>query len=503
LQKNRYVQPISPEATLVSQDVFRFLAVERRCSTAAGWQPPDAEKLWVYNLHYFDDLNAREAPVRREWHDHLLRRWVAENPPGRGDGWEPYPVSRRIVNWVKWTAVGNTLPYACHTSLAVQARWLVRRLEYHLLGNHLLANAKALIYAGLYFDGSEAEAWYARAFDLFEEQLQIQLLADGGHFELSPMYHAVVLEDVLDLVNILQAHGRQVPSAWVASVASMRRWLSVMSHPDGEIAFFNDAAFEVAANAAELDAYAARLGLPSRALPVEAPIIVLESSGYVRLAVGAAQVLCDCASVGPDHLPAHAHADSLSFEMSLGQQRVFVNSGVSQYGTDAERQRQRGTGAHNTVVVNGEDSSEVWGGFRVARRARARIHQLVRSPPLVVQATHDGYTRLPGRNEHRRRWTLAAGSLEIDDEVTGAFRSAQALFHLYPQITVRASEPQALVLDVPGQPVVRMSLQGASSIEIRPSTWHPQFGLSVPNTCVAATLLGPTLRTRILWAQER
>jgi len=316
------------------------------------------------------------------------------------------------------------------------------------------------------------------------------------------MYHALFLEDLLDLLNVLRAYARKPPERWPAYIATLQRWLQVMSHPDGDIAFFNDAAVGIAPRAIDLAGYAARLGL-SAVPSSEAPVTVLESSGYVRLAVADACVLCDCASVGPDHLPAHAHADSLTFEMSLGQQRVFVNSGVSQYDTDAERQRQRGTRAHNTVVVNGEDSSEVWGGFRVARRARARIHQLVRSPPLVVQATHDGYTRLPGRNEHRRRWTLAAGSLEIDDEVTGAFRSAQALFHLHPQITVLACEPQALVLDVPGQPTVRMSLQGASSIEIQPSTWHPQFGLSVPNTCVAATLAGPTLRTRILWAEER
>jgi uncharacterized heparinase superfamily protein len=484
----------------VAPDVFRFLAVERRCSSAADWHPPGAEKLWIYNLHYFDDLNAREAPGRHQWHDDFLRRWVAENPPGRGNGWEPYPVSRRIVNWVKWVAAGSTLPSACHASLAVQARWLARRLEYHLLGNHLLANAKALIHAGLHFDGSEAEAWFTRGLELFDEQLHAQLLADGGHFELSPMYHAAVMEDILDLVNILQAHGRQVPPAWVASAASMRRWLAVMSHPDKEIGFFNDAAFGGAANAGELDAYAARLGLQSAAIALDAPVIALESSGYVRLAVGAAQVLCDCAPVGPDWLPGHAHADTLSFELSLAGQRVLVNSGTSRYGASAERQRERATAAHNTVVVDGMDSSEVWGGFRVARRARARFRLVAAGIPAILEASHDGYRRLPGRNEHQRRWVLDHGSLEISDHVSGNFETAAAFFHLHPGVALEATGSAGIILTVPGHGAVRVAFEGASSVEVLPGSWHPRFGVAVANSCLKVTLMAAALTTRLTWA---
>ena len=82
--------------------------------------------------------------------------------------------------------------------------------------------------------------------------------------------------------------------------------------------------------------------------------------------------LLDVAPVGPDYLPGHAHADTLSFELSLFGQRVLVNSGTSQYEAGPERSRQRGTAAHNTVIVDGHDSSEVWAGFRVARRASSR-----------------------------------------------------------------------------------------------------------------------------------
>jgi uncharacterized heparinase superfamily protein len=497
-----YVTPVRPDPTLVAPEVFRFLNVERSCTSAIDWQPAQTAKLWTYHLHYFDDLNARDASVRAPWHRRLLERWVTENPPGRGDGWEPYPVSRRIVNWVKWAASGNALSGTCHASLAVQARWLMRRLEYHILGNHLFANAKALVHAGLYFDGDEAAQWYAIGLRLVDRELREQILTDGGHFELSTMYHAMFLEDMLDLVNILRAYGQRPPTSWFPAISRMRPWLHVMTHPDGEISFFNDAAFGVAPNAAEVDAYAARLAL-SDVAPAEGPVTALESSGYLRLVAGAAQVLCDCAAVGPDYLPGHAHADSLSFEMSLFGHRVFVNSGTSVYGTDAERQRQRGTAAHNTVVVNGEDSSEVWGGFRVARRARTTLHRVTSTLPATVEASHDGYRRLRGRNKHRRRWILDTRSLQIMDHVSGSFRTAEAVFHFHPQIEVRASDLRGVILTLPGSMTARIVFENAASVEIRPGTWHPKFGVSVPNHFLAVRFSGASLQTRMEWTQAQ
>ena len=104
-----YVSPVSAAPCMTGPWSWRFLNEERDCATAVDWNPPDVSALWIYNLHYFDDLNARDAAARASWHRELLARWVAENSPGHGPGWEPYPVSRRIVNWVKWSLRGNDL----------------------------------------------------------------------------------------------------------------------------------------------------------------------------------------------------------------------------------------------------------------------------------------------------------------------------------------------------------------------------------------------------------
>jgi len=496
-----YREPISPAPSILGPDNFRFLNVERRCAVASDWCPTDATKLWTYNLHYFDDLNARDAAARVAWHENLLSRWAAENPPGQGEGWEPYPVSRRIVNSVKWAARGNKLPAPFQRSLAVQTRWLARRLEYHILGNHLFANAKALVHAGLYFDGVEAERWRGRGMHVLEHALREQVLTDGGHCELSTMYHAGILEDLLDLVNLVRAYGRAPPRSWIAAIGRMRAWLKVMSHPDGEIAFFNDAAFGVTATIAELEAYATRLGLPA-APDNPCRVVVFEASGYVRVHAPPAYLICDCASVGADYLPGHAHADALSFELSLGDQRVLVNSGTSQYGTDDERQRQRGTAAHNTVVVDRQDSSEMWAGFRVARRARVKLRSITTTPlAVIIEASHDGYRRLPGRNEHRRRFTIGDRSLFIEDAVSGTFASATAFFHVHPEIDTRLQGATEVLLRGGDALRVRMVFTGASALELRSGTWHPRFGVIVPNRHIVVSFAGATLSTSIFWAR--
>jgi uncharacterized heparinase superfamily protein len=231
--------------SMLAPDRFRFLNLEGICADAADWQGHGRAQLWLYNLHYFDDLNATDAASRRSWHQRLVERWIDENPSGAGIGWDPYPVSRRVVNWIKWSAAGNPLTPKARQSLAVQVRWLNQRIETHLQGNHVFANAKALVHGGLYFEGEEAGRWLRRGLALMQTETAEQVLADGGHFERSPMYQAGFMEDILDTICVMQAYGRNVGAEWNHILARMLVWLEAMSHPDGRIAFFNDSAFGI------------------------------------------------------------------------------------------------------------------------------------------------------------------------------------------------------------------------------------------------------------------
>lgn len=469
---------------MTGPDRFKFLSSERQLTAAVDWNRPDWPKLWLYNAHYFDDLAAADASVRGEWHRTLIGRWIAENPPGHGNGWEPYPLSLRIVNWLKWLLAGNPPLPGMADSLAVQVRWLRQRLEHHLLGNHLWANAKALVFAGACFDGDEARRWLSQGLRLVRRELREQVLADGGHFERSPMYHAIVAEDVLDLHQLAARCGRRIPSEDASALAQaatrMLRWSQVMSHPDGGASFFNDAALGIAPEHGGLQAYAQALGVPVAGAPLAA-LEYLRDSGYVRLQSGAACLLADVAPVGPDYLPGHAHADSLSFELSVHGRRVLVNGGTSTYENDDERVRQRRTAAHNTVCVDGQDSSEVWSAFRVARRARILdVESGQRGEALWLSAAHDGYRRLPGRVIHRRQWTLRDGSLRVCDSLAGRFGAAEARFMLAPGAELR------------------WTVEGGQAA-VEPASWHPRFGESLATRVLVVRFHGPTCDVVFTW----
>ncbi|HOX19437.1 MAG TPA: alginate lyase family protein [Gemmatimonadales bacterium] len=498
-----FVAGAERSASMVGPLAFRFLN-ETRSLAEHGWDDPAVAKLWRYNLHYFDDLNACNADRRSDWHREVLERWVQDNPPARGTGWEAYPASLRIVNWIKWALRGNRLPDESVASLAVQVRWLSKRLETHLLGNHLFANAKALVYAGLYFDGPEATDWLDRGMSILADQVPVQILPDGAHFELSPMYHALALEDVLDLCNAATAFADGIPAPWQPAVGRlrsvigpMRDWLATMCHPDGEIGFFNDAAIGIAPSPGQLEAYAKRLGFPALGT-ARSPITRLGASGYIRIEQGPAVAMLDVGLIGPDYLPAHAHADTLSFELSLFGQRVLVNSGTSLYAAGAERLRQRSTAAHNTVLVDHADSSEVWSAFRVARRARPVGLKVDEGGAPQICCAHDGYRRMPGRPTHRRAWRFEPGALSVIDRIDGRFQTAQARFHLHPTVIASPPSDGGIGLELCGGRRARLRAEGGT-LRVEDSTWHPEFGLRVPTRCVVADFEGPNLCTTLSW----
>lgn len=484
-QEGIWQVPVRRARSLVAPGRFCFLN-EAGSLAELGWDDPAKAKLWRYNQHYFDDLNAESANERLEWHKELIIEWISANSPGQGSGWEPYPTSLRIVNWIKWALAGNALHEEAIASLAVQTRWLTRRMEWHLLGNHLFANAKALVFAGLFFEGSEGNAWLHQGLRILAREMDEQILPDGGQFELSPMYHVLAVEDVLDLVNIAHAYGREdLAQVWRVKIPVMLSWLETMSHPDGGISFFNDAAFGIAPTNSEIFAYSGWLGIEPSTVP--APVRHLANSGYLRAGFGPYTLIADLARVGPDYLPGHAHADTLSFELSVGNQRVFVNSGTSEYGTGPERHRQRGTPAHNTVVVNGENSSEVWSGFRVGRRARPLGVSLEQQGPVFcAQASHDGYRYLKGHPRVTRRFEIDGARLTVLDFVSPKY-PAQARYHLHPSVEVECLNSGTVVLRLPDGQSLKIHCKGGD-VQVEPSTWHPEFGLSIPNLCLVLPL---------------
>ena len=525
--------PAKKSPSLIASNRFRFLNEEHDIISASDWNRPDCTKLWLYNLHYFDDLNVATATERRTWHRALITRWVEENPPARGNGWEPYPLSLRIVNWIKWALADNALPPMALKSLAVQVRFLAKRMEFHLQGNHLFANAKALVFAGMFFEGREADAWIDKGLWILKRELSEQILEDGGHFELSPMYHSIILEDLLDLINLMRAFPAPLPLApprqgrgrlllmepvCIEAVRRMLVWLKIMCHPDGQIALLNDAAFGIASHPAELYAYSERLGIhdlevsssPQTQMmetcietlsPGHIKVTHLKASGYIRVDNGPMTAILDVACIGPDHLPGHAHADTLTFEMFLYDQRVIIDSGTSRYDEGHERLRQRGTAAHNTVVINSKDSSVVWGSFRVARRAKPFGLEIEETPEgaVRVRCAHDGYRRLSGKQVHWREWHFQEHSLTVRDVIEGRFSEAVGRFYFHPNIRAIPcnSSSQGEIQLLNGSKMKWHIIKGHGNIIN--AKYYPEFGMTYQNQCLEIQLNGNASHVVFNW----
>ena len=502
-KKGVYVTPAKRQISLVGKTNW-ILLNDHGNLNEIGWTNESKSKLWRYNQHYFDDLNAVFSDTRLIWHRELIEIWIVENPPGEGVGWDPYPTSLRIVNWVKWymrypDATGPFLQ-----SLAIQARWLEKRLEWHLLGNHLFSNAKALIHVGVIFEGKEADRWLNKGFDILHAQYQEQILKDGAHFELSPMYHAIALEDMLDLYNILVAYEERLSSlqrTLVRKIASiipqMIYWLNAMSHPDNQIAFFNDCCFGIAPQNKEIKRYANALNFIWR-VP-DSPIVDLEASGYVRLNSKNAVLLFDCCRVGPDYLPGHAHADTLSLEFSLFGNRVFVNSGTSEYAVNSLREFQRGTSAHNTLTWNNQNSSDVWSSFRVGSRANITARNIFcNDDRMMVIATHDGYSSMFTPMLHTRCIELGDSSLVVEDMISGSGKKF-VNYYLHPKIQIKFIDRFNGVLVAGDNTEYRFSFSGVKSVKLISTSWYPEFNIGIPNTCLSAEVSNLNCKIELRW----
>ena len=473
------------------------------------WNSLHRSKLWLYNVHYFDVVNAKGASMHLDLLNVLLHRWIRENPVMCGNAWEPYPISLRVVNWIKWfSKYPDFLNEVALASLTLQGVALVKQLEFHILGNHLFANAKALIFLGSYLEGPLASVWLKKGLKLLDVEVKEQFLLDGGHFERSPMYHATLLWDMCDLYHLAFCSGLQVLQSrlaeWEIIIEKGLNWLNSMTHPDGDVSFFNDSTFGIAPNFKDIAAYAKQLGiLRTDALNMCSKLRVhpLENTGYFVIDLPKkGKLILDVGEIGPDYQPGHAHADTLSFELSLFGQRVFVNAGISKYGTGTLRDYQRGTAAHNTVQINHKNSSDVWSGFRVGRRARPfDLEVLTHEGHAQIECSHDGYYHSSGKNIHRRVWQLTESSLKIHDKIQGAYQKAEARFYLHPEVEIVSNNHRKLRLRLANQQEVNVYFEVEGCFFVEETTWFPGFGKTIPNQCIIVVFDRKEIWTQIAW----
>jgi uncharacterized heparinase superfamily protein len=410
----------------------------------------------------------------------LWRSWRRACPFGQGDAWRPYPAALRAWSWCglhRDLVAGGELDGEFRRELAAHAGFLRAHLETDVGGNHLVKDLKAQ--AGLaVFLGDEP--LLGRALRLLTAQLPVQVLADGGHYERAPAYHCQVLADLIDLADLLAAAGRGPAPALTRAIAAMRRWLGAVLTPDGAVPLLNDGYPVPGPLVAAL-----------RPLPAPAgPLVTLAGTGLIRARAGGWHLLADAGLPCPGPLPAHAHADTLGCLLHVDGTPLLIDTGTSTYAPGRARDYERSTAAHNTVELNGADSTEVWGAFRAGRRARVRgLRAGAAAGTVTAQAAHDGYRTQPGRPVHRRRWTLTADGLHVDDHVTGAGRHALAIrWHLPPGTVVRPEPGGAGVAAAAGTFEVRVTSPDRLRLDVALAPVAAGFGATLPGPVLTCDL---------------
>lgn len=372
------------------------------------------EALWATRLHEWDWAWGALAERRFGLLRDLALDWLSACPVGQGTAWHPYPLSRRLVVWSTLAALGGR-DEALLESIEKQARFLRAHLERDLENNHLIANLKALAWVALLsVDRGQVRA-VDQVMDAFWRAFCQQVRADGGHVENTSSYHAAVLLDGLEVARLCGAMGIAVPEAARETLSGMAEYLAYLVHPDGSVPLLGDSIADEPAPMAQI---AVRLG--ERAVPVAEGSRRFPESGLASLRAGQTHLVFDCGDLGPRHCPGHGHADALSVVIwSHGGARI-VDPGTYQYASGEWRDWFRGTAAHATATVDGEDQSQFVGPFRVGRMSRTRIIGDEVSTKRHVVAEHDGYGRLRGGVTHRREVTLAdEGQAHLFDHFAG------------------------------------------------------------------------------------
>lgn len=459
--------------TAIVDDSFHFLGRSLH-KPAPLWQPLGMDQAWLKRLHGFGwlrDLRAAGGDAPRRKARGLVADWIENNRHWSAVAWDPVVTAERLAHWFSQYeffagSAEVTFRQTMLSSSRQQARYLAATLPAGLSGAELITAAKGLCYAGLCLH--EAEQWLARGLEILLQALDHQLLPDGGQKERSPTLLLSVLRDCIDLRAALLAAGREVPDDLSLRIEGMVSLLRLLQHGDGGLALFNGS------NEGEdlqIDMVLQRCGGKKVQLQ-SAP-----NSGFQRLQAGRSLVLVDSAGPPAPGYDRVAHAGTLSFEMSVGRERMIVNCGA-QTGNSTWQMAQRTTAAHSTLVLGETNSAALFAGGGFARRpADVTCRRDEDEGAIWLEAGHDGYLA-PFGLHHRRRLYLAASGEDLrgEDCLSAAENALPDLafairFHLHPLVQAMAAQDgRSVVLRLAKGGGWRLRASGAA-VGLEPSVY--------------------------------
>ncbi|MBC7791525.1 MAG: alginate lyase family protein [Anaerolineae bacterium] len=409
---------------------------------------------WDLNRHrYFIELaTAHHYTGERRYLSRLSalwEHWIARNPSDGETNWDqPFEVAARLNNWlwafflllqasrkeeVRWVEIVS--------SMTEHAAHLYRTLEYHWPNNHLLLEAKALMEFGMLFPEFDPDRRFLRrGRAILLREIECEVLPDGGHSELSSMYHRIVAGELSEWLLVARRNSISIPDALAERIARMASVTAALSRPDGTVALLGDSAADdnyIRFDPARRDARHLNYWLlpepsvpASRAVTTTTELLtLLPDMGYAvirdQITDAKVHITVDVGQFIRNPAPDHGHCDALSFELYAGDRPLLIDPGVFFPNRDAGPWRQyfRGTSAHNTVSIDGREQSELLAMSDVGDRAEVRLlGSSSAGRTATVRASVRPYWAATAADVlHTRaiRYT-SPGSIDVEDDITGA-----------------------------------------------------------------------------------
>ena len=488
--------------TYLGNNNFNFLNINKTISSINDINNLTIEKLWIYNFFYFDFINSYNS-----------QNFFQENKIYVFDGirlrnklkyfTDSYVISIQIVNLIKWYSKYHLLLSSKEKEIILDYifsanSFLKKNIEYNIDANHLFTNLKTLVFVSIFFNEKK---YNIRSFNKFKKkflyELNNQIFSDGGHYERSPMYHSILLEDIIEVRcfgKIYNYFSASELALLDLIIYKMFSWLNHMSFSN-EISFFNDSCHGISSSINDLIKL-----LNENNIKYEInknsndKLVYLRESGYFVSYMKNSKLIVDVGNASPSFQPGHYHAQSLSFEFMLDNIKVFTNSGISTYENNQLRFDQRSTKSHNTVIINNENSSEIWSSFRLANRANVKVSNFFISNDnntIELEASHDGYKK-KSSNIHTRKFKYEDKSLKIYDKVTNLNCNIHAVFMISSKFKIK----DQTIYDNNG---IKINFKTNGIVKIYDSYFYPEFNKKIKTKKILIKFQSQNLTTQFYW----
>lgn len=423
--------------------------------------PSDANPLLRAAAHAFTwlrDLRALGTDAARMRARALVSDWIGEPEPDRIAD-RPDVVGARIAAWLGHydffaASADDGFRQRLMARLVADARVLAAALPAEELDARALTAVKGLIAAAVALP--EHSAFLTRALRVLPQELNRQILPDGCHCERSPAQQLAVLMDLVEIRALLQAAQAPPPEPLPRAIERMGPALRLMRHGDGGLALFNGSSEDSSARIEAALTQAGRAGrMPSQ----------LADGGFHRLQTGRTVLIMDCGAPPPAKLDRHAHAGTLSFELSIGRERLIVNCGAAPGAGPEWREACRATAAHSTLVIAETSSADLRPeGLGTRRPEHVEVSRQEAGGAHWLHASHDGWRGPFGAIHHRRIYIAESGE-DIRGEDAVEAQAPQPFvvrFHLHPGVEASLQQDgEAVLLRLPSGTGWRLRADGA------------------------------------------